>query len=161
MKALLDSVIRQSEEELAADGRPIPIPPYCWLLFGSAGRGEILVSSQPEIGVVFDDSANDSDACGYFSAVLEKTMGYLTKCGQIASSGAVIGNVVPACQSLQEWKQTFQSRIADPISNSVHQTRSLFDFQLVSGDRRLVKELKQVTRIGSPTERAVHCDSFQ
>jgi CBS domain-containing protein len=144
LNALLDSVIRQSEVELAAEGRIIPTVPYCWLLFGNAGRGEILVSSQPEIGVVFDDSVNNSDVSAYFSAVLKKTLGYLSRCRLIASSGTVLGNATPASHSLEAWKQVFQRRIADPISHSVHQTRSLFDFQPLAGDRRLVAELKQV-----------------
>ena len=61
LRALLDSVIRQSETELAAEGRITATGSYCWLLFGHAGRGENLISSQPEIGVVFEDSANEGD----------------------------------------------------------------------------------------------------
>ena len=144
LKALLDSIIRQSEVELAAEGHALPPLPYCWLLFGSAGRAELLVPCQPEIGVVFDDSVTGGNVPEYFSAVLEKTLGYLSNSGLVASSGAVLGNVIPASQSLAAWKQVFQSRIADPISNFVHQTRTLFDFQLLSGDRRLLTELKKV-----------------
>jgi len=148
LSALLDSVIRQSETELAAEGRITATGSYCWLLFGNAGRGENLISSQPEIGVVFEDSANEGDLSAYFSAVLARTLGYLSQCGLNASSRGSLGEATPGSQSLRAWKQAFQRRIADPISHSVHQSRALFDFQPLAGDRRLVAELKQVMAAG-------------
>jgi CBS domain-containing protein len=50
---------------------------------------------------------------------------------------------IPPCQSLSEWKETFKLRVEDPIGNAVHRTRTLFDFQPLSGNRDLATDLKK------------------
>ena len=105
---------------------------------------------QPEIGVAFDartHAENGTNPRAYFSSVLEKTASYLAASGLNATFEAAAMSSVPRCQSLSEWKTIFHSRIADPISNSVHLTRALFDFQPLCGDRNLAVELKQTVTL--------------
>jgi CBS domain-containing protein len=134
--AMLDAIIRQAETELK--GKQPPSPSYCWLLFGRAARGETAIPFQPEIGLVYDSSASHE----YFSKFLQVVVGRLAECGLYVASDAIFGDI-PACQSLTEWKETFKKRIDDPIGNAVYRTRTLFDFQPLSGDRGLAAKLKQ------------------
>jgi CBS domain-containing protein len=144
--ATLQSIIRQSESELADEGFSKPSANYCWLLFGRAGRNEAVVPFQPEIGLIYDDcltTANGADSSEYFPAIFEKTLSYLAECGLPPVADRVLDETTILCQSIAQWKTIFQERIADPIGNSVHRSRTLFDFQPLSVDRGLVSELKQ------------------
>jgi CBS domain-containing protein len=134
--AMLEALIRQAELEEGASSIS-----HCWLLFGRAARGESVVPFQPEIGLVYD-APFGTDSHKYFSVLLQRVVSYLTDCGLHAASDAILGDI-PPCQSLTEWKETFQRRIDDPIGNAVHRTRTLFDFQPLSGDRNLAAELKR------------------
>ncbi len=144
--ASLESIIRQSEGELLAEGPTRPSATYCWLLFGRAARGEAVVPFQPEIGLIYDDSVanpNGADASEYFLALFEQTLSYLAECGLPQVTDRMFDEKNLFCQSLTQWKSIFQERIADPIGSSVHRSRTLFDFQLLSGERSLVTELKR------------------
>jgi CBS domain-containing protein len=145
LNATAETMIRRAQAELEAGGWPTPPIPYCWLLFGRAARGETLLPMQPEIGVVYDDSSSPAGSVAqeYFSAVLEKTIAYFTSCGLHASVGLTAEIKSFRCQSLAAWKDSFNACISDPIGNSVYQTRPLFDFQPLLGERRLGRDLKK------------------
>jgi CBS domain-containing protein len=145
LNATAEAMIRRAQTELEAAGRPAPPIPYCWLLFGRTARGEALLPMQPEIGVVYDDSSSPvgSVAQEYFSAVLEKTIAYFTSCGLSASIGLTAEIKSLRCQSLAAWKDFFNACIANPIGNAIYQTRTLFDFQPLLGERSLGRDLKK------------------
>ena len=141
LNATIESILRQAQLDLSSE-RAIPSTPFCWLLFGRAGRGDAVVPLQPEIGVVYQESIDDNAAAQtYFSAVRARAVSYFVQCG--LRSPAAIDSGVPLCQSLEDWKRFFESRIADPIGNSVHGARAVFDFQPLRGDRRLAHDLRQ------------------
>jgi CBS domain-containing protein len=134
--AILEAIIRQAEMD--EGGSSIP---HCWLLFGRAARGETVIPFPPELGLVYD-SKTGTGSYHYFSALSQRVAEYLADCGLNPSSEAMLGDI-PPCQSLSEWKETFKLRVEDPIGNAVHRTRTLFDFQPLSGNRDLATDLKK------------------
>ena len=144
LNATSEAMIRRAQAELEAAGWPAPAIPYCWLLFGRSARGEALLPMQPEIGVVYDDSSSRGSAAQkYFAAALEKTIAYFTSYGLHAPAGLTTEIKSLRCQSLAAWKDFFNASITDPISNAVYQTRTLFDFHPLLGERSLGRDLKK------------------
>jgi CBS domain-containing protein len=134
LHATLESVLRKAQLDLPNESAPR----CCWLLFSRGGRADAVLPAQPEIAVVYDDSSENAEAQSYFSAVRAKAAAYLAQCGL-----RVPESDTPLCQSLGEWKQFFESCVADPIGNAVHRNRALFDFHSIYGDLRLAQELHQ------------------
>jgi CBS domain-containing protein len=150
----IESMIRRAQVELADTGVPAPRIPHCWLLFGRAGRGEAVVFTHPEVGVVYEDlpSLDDPAVDEYFATVIQKTHTYLAECGLRASSELPDENGASRCHSLADWQQFFEACIADPIGKAVHVNRTLFDFQPLFGESGLAQELKRTIVSGLQEE---------
>jgi len=151
---MIEAMIRQAQFELADAGVVAQGIPHCWLLFGRVGRGEAMVFTQPEIGVVYEDlpSLDDRVASEYFAAVIQKTSTYLAECGFRASSELPDEKRPSRCHSLADWKQFFEACIADPIGNAVHVNRTLFDFRPLFGESSLAREMKRTIVSGLQQE---------
>ncbi len=142
---LVERVVQISLTELARAGRPNPGIAHCWLLFGAAGRRELMTSLVPEFGVVYvPPPGREEMAEKYFSTLAQKVAAKLEACGLRAGQTAAETRQRRRCRTLSEWKEFYRSRIRDPIGSRIYTAREYFDFHLVSGDPALGAELQQV-----------------
>lgn len=137
-REMLERIISIAESELSIAGRPAPDLPYCWMFFGSAGRGEFLSITVPQIGLAFANPsmAETEEVRRYFDTLLAKVTVKLKACGL-----KVRPNESTDLRTLDDWKAFFVHRMQDPIGNRVYQAREYFDFQVVKGDPALGAEL--------------------
>jgi CBS domain-containing protein len=138
--AFASKLIQFAGAEIPAAGAAVP---YCWMVFGSAGRGETLTPEQLELGVVFADPPAEDDGATskYFSAVG----------GIVVKSLAALGfENLPevAVGSLSAWEQRYRNWINDPILSSIYTARTMFDFQPVAGDSELAGKLRATIAAG-------------
>ncbi len=143
-RALIERVVELAERELLAADRSRPDASSCWLLFGAAGRHELLAASQVEMGLVYvPHSAGAAQATEhYFVALAESVTEKLAACGWQVSH-EVLGPGI-TCRPLTSWQDFYRAQIHDPIENAIYDTRALFDFQVVCGEQTLGAELQQL-----------------
>ncbi|GLX69247.1 DUF294 nucleotidyltransferase-like domain-containing protein [Paenibacillus glycanilyticus] len=147
LNELHDSVICRSillaEAEMARLGMGSPPVPYAYLLFGSGGRQEQTLSSDQDSGIVFEDSADDSEeAKAYFQQLTSIIVSTLHQSGYPLCEGNVLSNNPEWCMSLAEWKAKLNSWFAEPAWEAVRYLLILADARSVYGDHRLAFELK-------------------
>ena len=142
--ALAESIVRAAQAEIAgAEITTVAAVPCCWLLFGRAGRAELIEPIQPEIGVVYEDPPHNQKAhvARYFRAIEERVSLHLTACGLEKPRLAGDERDILRFRSLSDWKQFFRGIITNPIENEIYATRRFLDFRVLFGEPRLEREL--------------------
>lgn len=116
----------------------------CWILFGAAGRGELLAPILPEIAVVYRDPPPEdaAQAQSYFKQWTRRVLELLRACGLRPSRERQPPQAVPTCLPLSAWKRFFERLVADPIGQGIYDARTLFDLRPAAGVRALAAELK-------------------
>jgi CBS domain-containing protein len=143
---LLERVVQMASTELARAGQtPVGVA-HCWLLFGAAGRRELMTSIVPELGLVYADPPPSQAAAAekYFSMLAQTVMAKLIDCGLRAKPTAAQTEQHPRCQSLTAWKEFYQGQIRDPIGSQIYTAREYFDFHVVAGEAMLGAELQRL-----------------
>jgi CBS domain-containing protein len=141
--ALAESIVRAAQAEIAGEEiTAVAAVPCCWLLFGRAGRAELIEPLQPEIGVVYEDPPHDQRAhvARYFRTIAERVSLHLTACGLEQSRHGNERDIL-RFRSLADWKQFFRGIITNPIENEIYATRRFLDFRVLFGEPRLEREL--------------------
>jgi CBS domain-containing protein len=139
--ALAESIVRAAQAEVhGAIAAPVPC---CWLLFGRAGRSELIEPLQPEIGAVYADPPDDqkADVARYFEAIAESVSLHLAACGLEKPGHASGEQDLLRFRSLSDWKQFFRGIITNPIENEIYTMRQFLDFRVLFGDLGLEREL--------------------
>jgi CBS domain-containing protein len=144
--ALIERVAQIAEAEMARAGRPNPGLQSCWLLFGPAGRLEVLTPDAPALGIVYADPAQDGaeETRKYFSTLAQKVAAKLQACGLRPQRNQIGASQGAFCRSLSELKDFYSGLIRDPIGNAIYTARDFFDFHVVYGDPASGSELKKI-----------------
>ncbi len=140
--ALAEAIVRAVQAETAGAEVTAAVP-CCWLLFGKAGRAELIEPLQPEIAVIYADPPHEQKAhvTRYFQTISEKVSRHLTACGLEPTQAAGNERDVLRFRSLSDWKLFFRGIITNPIENEIYATRRFFDFRILFGDATLEQEL--------------------
>lgn len=141
LTAISDAVtvrlIQLGEDELGP-----PPAPYCWLGFGSQGRGEQLLGADQDNGLLIDNSASEQDA-PWFSALAQRVSDGLNSCGYVYCPGKVMATTDEWRQSLRGWKATVDRWTRSPTADAVMRVSIFFDLRAVHGDASLCQQLQQ------------------
>lgn len=134
-----------AEAEMAAEDWIAPEgSSCCWLLFGSAGRGELLTWHDLDSGLAYEaPDADPAAAQAYFLELGRRVTAALQACGFTFSATAQRPDKPAYCQSLRSWKNQFSSWVRDPVRSSIYGARSMFDMQYAAGNRNLLNELRR------------------
>lgn len=119
---------------------PPPEGRFCWCLYGAAGRSESLPPVQQRAMVILDSDAKRD----VFVAWYEKVQAALVECGYVARPPHFDAEF--SCASLEEWKLRYHGWIDDPIRNSMHHARHLFDLRPALGDFALCRTLEDMLK---------------
>lgn len=141
---ITDTVTRQlcriAEAELGA-----PPCAYAWVAMGSQGRHEQSAKSDQDNALVLDDVATDKDD-PYFAALAKIVNDGLDACGYVYCPGDVMASNPLWRKPLAVWKGYFNRWIMVPEQKALMHANIFFDLRCVSGDARLVDELKESIR---------------
>jgi len=142
---LLERLSNIAAAELAAEDRQPPAgSSCCWVLFGTAGRGELLTWYDLDCGLIYDaPDADPKAAQEYFLELGRRVMAAVESCGFVYSSGAQRADLPECCRSLRAWKNQFSSWVRDPVRSRIYGARSMFDVQYAAGERGLLNDLRR------------------
>jgi len=127
---------------------PPPVP-FCWIVYGSAGRKEQTFKTDQDNAIVYADSADEQTvrwAEEYFGRLAEFVVDAFLRCGFRLCPGDFMASSPQWRQPLAEWKKRFKSWIRTPTDKAIHNSANLFDFRGLYGDMGLAAELKEHLR---------------
>ncbi len=124
---------------------PPPLP-FCWIVYGSAGRKEQTFITDQDNGLIYADPRNDEEAReaqAYFSRFAEFSVHAFLRCGFGLCPGDFMATNPRWRQPLSVWKRYFTDWIGAPAGEALHFAMNLFDFRGLHGDLRLAAGLEQ------------------
>lgn len=137
--ALGEAVHRRAAELSEAELGPPPVP-YALLVFGSLARGEQLIGSDQDNGIVMNDRV---DAAGrdYFAALGERICELLDQCGFVYCKGGIMARNAAQRLTQSEWRERYAKWIANPDEDRVLRATIYFDMRAVHGDTAMAQTL--------------------
>ncbi len=131
--------------ELALETLGPPPVPFCWIVYGSAGRREQTFKTDQDNAIVHADPRNDEEAqaaAEYFGRLAELVVDAFLRCGFALCRGGFMATNPEWRAPLARWKRTFSGWIGTPDEAALAGALNLFDFRGLHGDLRLAAELK-------------------
>ncbi|QYJ07808.1 DUF294 nucleotidyltransferase-like domain-containing protein [Qipengyuania flava] len=137
--ALGEAVHRRAAELAETEFGPPPVP-YTLVAFGSLARGEQLVGSDQDNGLVIDDSVDD-EGRAYFERLGTRISDLLDQCGFVYCKGGIMAKNPEQRLTLGEWRDRYARWIANPDEDRVLRATIYFDMRPLHGDAALVGTL--------------------
>ena len=128
-------------EELEADGCGDPPTEFSFLILGSAGRKEMIVSGDQDNAIIMSDSVDSSDR-EWFSEFCDRVNHRLDKIGYEWCSGDIMARNPKFCRTLSEWRDRVRKVIKNPSEKSARWAAIFFDFKTLYGKDSLTVELR-------------------
>jgi CBS domain-containing protein len=147
ISALCEACIRQSHQELSAEGFLSATTPFAWVLFGAAARGDVLEPALPALAVLYDDQASNCELMDrmYFAALIGRALSRLHNCGLASEEWEWPEGAQPS-MPLSEWKRLYGETIARPLDFDLFARREFFDCVAMGGDAELLRQLQTYIR---------------
>ena len=124
---------------------PPPVP-FCWIVYGSAGRKEQTFKTDQDNAIIYADTAGEQErlaAAEHFGRFAEFVVNAFLRCGFKLCPGDFMATTPQWRQPLSVWKRSFSGWIDTPTSKAIHHSANLFDFRGLHGDLNLAVELKK------------------
>ncbi|TNE68078.1 MAG: CBS domain-containing protein [Bacteroidetes bacterium] len=141
--ALFERAVELSMQELKIGGTPTPDVDFCWLVIGSAGRGEQLLLTDQDNALLFDNVPPEEydKVKKYFLRLADKVNTRLHACGFEYCPAGMMARNTEWCLSLGEWKARFSKWIAEPTPEALLHASTFADMQPVFGTTALAASL--------------------
>jgi len=123
---------------------PPPLP-FCWIVYGSAGRKEQTFKTDQDNAIVYGDPGSKEEASAaeeYFGRFAEFVVDAFLRCGFALCPGDFMATNPLWRRPLAVWKRRFSAWIKTPDDAALSKALNLFDFRGLHGDLRLAAELK-------------------
>lgn len=139
--------------QAAADG--LDPARFCWLAFGSEGRGEQTVATDQDNGLVFvsPEPARDRPVWLAFAGRVNAA---LADCGYPLCPGQVMASNPDCCLAAGEWVDRFEHWIAHGAPEDLLKASIFFDLRPIAGQAALAAPLRALV-----TARAAATPRFQ
>jgi len=124
---------------------PPPLP-FCWIVYGSAGRKEQTFKTDQDNAILYADPRNEQEAQQaeeYFRRLADIAVNAFLRCGFTLCPGDFMATNQQWRQPLSAWKKSFTNWLETPTDKAIHNAANLFDFRGLYGDLRLAADLKQ------------------
>jgi len=124
---------------------PPPLP-FCWIVYGSAGRKEQTFRTDQDNAILYANPQSGEEARKadeYFGRFAEFAVNAFLRCGFSLCPGDFMATNQEWRQSLSAWKKCFSSWIHTPTDKAIHNAANLFDFRGLYGDLHLAADLKK------------------
>lgn len=118
---------------------------WAFVMFGSAGREELLFSSDQDNGIVYQDVEPEysESAKKYFLLLGKKICDRLALSGLPYCPGGYMASNPQWCKPFSQWKQNFTQWIAEPEPDKILILSVFFDLRHGYGDKNIFNELEQ------------------
>ena len=123
---------------------PPPVP-YCWIVYGSAGRKEQTFITDQDNGVLYADAGEEAaarDAHDFFTRFADFAVNSFRRCGYALCPGDFMATNPRWRQPYSVWRSSFHQWIHAPTDEAIHYAMNLFDFRGLHGDLRLASDLR-------------------
>jgi CBS domain-containing protein len=127
---------------------PPPLP-FCWIVYGSAGRKEQTFKTDQDNAIVYADPQSEGEsqqAEEYFGRLADFVVNAFRRCGYELCPGDFMATNHQWRQPLSVWKKYFNSWLHTPTDKAIHNASNLFDFRGLYGDLYLAVDLKKYIR---------------
>jgi CBS domain-containing protein len=124
---------------------PAPLP-FCWIVYGSAGRKEQTFKTDQDNAIVYADPRSEGEAQQseeYFGRLADFVVNAFRLCGYPLCPGDFMATNRQWRQPLSVWKNYFSSWLHTPENKTISDAASLFDFRGLYGDLHLAEDLKK------------------
>jgi CBS domain-containing protein len=124
---------------------PPPLP-FCWIVYGSAGRKEQTFRTDQDNAILYADPRTAEEARQaeeYFRRFADFAVNALLRCGFTLCPGDFMATNQQWRQPLSVWKKYFSSWLHTPTDKAIHNSANLFDFRGLYGDVQLAEDLKK------------------
>jgi CBS domain-containing protein len=141
LTAISDAVVIRLLQLAEAHYGPAP-GPYCWLGFGSQGRGEQLLGADQDNGMIIDDTVPLSQR-EWYRDVANYVCDGLAQVGYRYCPGNIMAKNPEWRLSLQQWQETVAKWTRTPTEDAVMRVTIFFDIRAVYGEQGLAEKLQQ------------------
>lgn len=137
---------RLTERLVAVLGKTqrLPAAAWCWLAFGSEGRGEQTFATDQDNGLIFSAaSAAEAQAMRQlFLPFCQSVNEALDACGFTLCAGGIMAGNTLWCLSQDEWRERFSGWIRTPDPAALLNATIFFDFRPLCGNPSLAAALR-------------------
>jgi CBS domain-containing protein len=138
---VLDRLLGLLQEEIGK----APLP-FSWLLFGSAGRHELVFKSRQTNGILYGDSPDERiarEAKKYFRTLSERAVKHLIACGYPSDAGDINAANMKWRQPQSVWETYFGDWCGFQSQEDNLDPAIFFDFRSGAGSASLAEKLKE------------------
>jgi CBS domain-containing protein len=114
----------------------------CWIVLGSAGRGEQTLATDQDNAIVFADGPGADSQRRALLPLAERVNTALDRSGYPLCRGEVMAGNPRWCLSRSEWRERFGAWIDRPEPEALLNAAIFFDFRAVYGEPGLVTGLR-------------------
>ena len=137
---------RVADLEMTASGIPDSLltEGWCWMALGSEGRFEQTLNTDQDNALIFKvpDGMSADQMREQLLPVAKRINDKLALCGFPLCKGQIMASNPKWCLSLDEWKRTFSSWVANGTPEELMHASIFFDFRSVHGMQTLAEELR-------------------
>lgn len=119
-----------------------PPVPFCWLGFGSQGRGEQLLGADQDNGLLISDAMTEEHK-PWFETLARRVSDGLNTCGYVYCPGEVMATTEQWRQPLRAWRKTVDSWTQSPTQDALMRVSIFFDLRTIYGDTSLCEQLQK------------------
>lgn len=141
--ALGEAVHRRAAELAEEELGPPPVP-YALVVFGSLARGEQLVGSDQDNGLVIADTIS-AHGIDYFAELGKRISDYLDASGFPYCRGGIMAKNAEQRLTVSEWHERYQRWISRPTEDSILRATIFFDMRSVHGSHKVASRLHEAT----------------
>lgn len=142
--------------DLAAQGHGEPPTRFALIIMGSGGRGEMLLPTDQDNGLIIEDTAGDAEL-RWFERFAEALNPALDQVGYPLCPGDIMARNPEFRRTLSGWRGRVTQLVEHPAEDSARWSTVVFDFVTQYGDDSLTSELRShlVDRIGAAAGRGL------
>jgi CBS domain-containing protein len=144
LSALNDALVVRAIA-LAVQRHRLPSAAWCWLAFGSEGRGEQTFVTDQDNGIVFAaaDATEARALRPLLLACAADVNQVLASCGFPLCEGGIMAGNPECCLAFDEWQARFVNWVRTPEPPALLNATIFFDFRPLYGDPALAQRLRQ------------------
>ncbi len=139
--AIQHRVIELALAEMESAGRGGPPARFSLIVMGSGGRGEMLLHTDQDNGLIIDDGA-DEDALAWFGEFAEALNPALDRVGYTLCPGDIMANNPDFRRTLASWRERITALVEHPGERGARWSSIVFDFATQYGDDNLTAALR-------------------
>jgi CBS domain-containing protein len=118
---------------------------YSFLIMGSGGRREMLLTPDQDNGLIIDDNPGEltPEETDWFKNFSEQLNLNLDKAGYILCPGDIMARNPMFHKTLSQWRQQISHMVRQPNNKSARWGNIVFDFTTLYGDDMLTRKLRE------------------